>query len=92
MSDDEKRQLLVRELSSEYGHLIGGAALRKLLGFSSAAAMRQAICRRTLSLPTFFVEGRRGRFAVVTDVADWLIQTKAAGLDQSAIRRSNLPR
>lgn len=60
---------LLDDLSNRHGQVIGGETLSKVLGFSSIAAMKQALKRGTLSIPTFFIKGRRGRFALTTDVA-----------------------
>jgi hypothetical protein len=69
---------LLKDLTARYGELIGGSLLSKTLGFSSMAAMKQAINRETLKVPTFFITGRRGRFALTTDVANWLAECRAS--------------
>lgn len=74
---------LLNDLSSRYGEVIGGEMLSKALGFQSVAAMKQAIKRGTLHIPTFFIESRRGRFALTTDVADWLAECRANAEKQS---------
>lgn len=67
---------LLNDLSSRYGQVIGGEKLSKALGFSSVAAMKQALKRGSLDIPTFFIEGRRGRFALASDVASWLAECR----------------
>lgn len=74
---------LLNDLSSRYGEVIGGEMLSKALGFQSIAAMKQAIKRETLRIPTFFIPGRRGRFALTADVADWLVECRANAEKQS---------
>lgn len=69
---------LYKTLSSRYGEMIGGDKLRLVLGFSSLSALCQAISRDTLGLPVFHVTGRRGRFALTIDVADWLTTKRQA--------------
>lgn len=40
--------MLLDDLSNRYGQVIGGETLSKVLGFSSTAAMKQALKRETL--------------------------------------------
>lgn len=74
---------LLSDLSGRYGEVIGGEMLSKALGFQSIAAMKQAVKRGTLRIPTFFIESRRGRFALTVDVADWLAECRANAEKQS---------
>lgn len=69
---------LLNDLGSRYGEVIGGEMLSKALGFPSIAAMKQALKRETLTIPTFFIKGRRGRFALTSDVAAWLAECRAS--------------
>ena len=48
------------------------ASLRHVLGFRTQATLRYAIANDSLSLSTFAMDGRRGRFALTIDVAAWL--------------------
>lgn len=59
-------------LASTYGVLIPGKDLSRLLGFSSAAALRRAHVTGRLSIPMFRLEGRRGWFAHAGDVCAYL--------------------
>ena len=71
---------LHEQLYCEYGPLVGGTALSRLLGYPSAAALRQAEVRNMLPVLVFGIDGRRGRFAFTEDVATWLAalrQTKS---------------
>ncbi len=68
MADAPLRQLLLRE----YGAVVGGRDLRSVLGFKSTAAFGRAVRSGHLPLRFFGLPGRRGRFALVSDVADWL--------------------
>ena len=66
-------ELLERDLLARYNApLLGGDDLRSALGYPSAEALRQAISRGTVPVPVFAVEHRRGKFALVKDVAAWL--------------------
>lgn len=90
---DNLREQLVRELRDRHGELVGGDSLRLLLGFRSIAAFKQAVTRKTLVLPTFYVAGRRGRFALTIDIADWLATTKTEGIikNDQGTKPNNLP-
>lgn len=69
--------MLLADLSRRYGEVIGGENLSKALGFASVSAMKQAIRRGTLTIPTFFIRGRRGRFALTTEVVSWLVECRS---------------
>ena|ERR1039457_6876815 len=84
---------LVVELSRRHGELIGGDTLRHVLGFQTMAAFKKAVGRGTLSLPTFFLEGRRGRFALTADIAKWMLSARNGPATQGIKpQHSNLPR
>lgn len=55
-----------------HGPLMGGAELRRALGYPSANAFRQAVARKTVPVKVFSIEHRRGKFALSKDVAAWL--------------------
>lgn len=59
-------------LERRYGLVIPARDLVRLLGYRTSAAFRQAVRRQTLGLHTFFIDGRRGRYARAVDVAVWL--------------------
>lgn len=63
---------LYRELSDQYGPLVGGRDLCRLLGFSTATAFRQAWRRAQLPVPVFAIPHRRGGYALTLDIATWL--------------------
>ncbi|KZN60863.1 hypothetical protein [Pseudoalteromonas luteoviolacea] len=69
-------QNLKSDMMSQYGPLIGGNALYKVLGYKSKDALRQAICRNTAPVKIFSIEKRRGKFALTQDVAVWLAMQK----------------
>ncbi len=69
--------LLERDLLTRYGSpLIGGEELRTALGYPSTEALRQALARGTVPVPVFAVPHRRGKFALVKDVAGWLARLR----------------
>lgn len=60
------------ELVERYGPLVSGRDLAKLAGFKSTDALRVAEQRGRLGFKVFRIEGRRGRFAHVEDVVNWI--------------------
>ncbi|MFL9927159.1 hypothetical protein PQR62_22995 [Herbaspirillum lusitanum] len=79
--------LLDRELTSRYGPMVSNDNLRLVLGYSSMEAFRQALSRKTIPIPVFEIENRRGKFALVKDVATWLAaQRERAFIDNIAIK------
>ena len=63
---------LERDLLERHGPLISGDALRVALGYQSMDAFRQALVRKTVPVPVFSISTRRGKYALVKDVAAWL--------------------
>ena len=55
-----------------HGPMITGDAPRVALGYPSMEAFRQALSRKTVPIPVFSIEARRGKFALVKDLANWL--------------------
>lgn len=54
--------------------LLSGEALYTSLGYRSADAFRQAQARNSIPVKVFSIKNRRGKFALVKDVALWLAQ------------------
>lgn len=54
------------------GATVGGETLSRALGYPTQDAFRKAHQRGRVPVETFEVAGRRGRFAVVVDIAAWL--------------------
>jgi hypothetical protein len=69
-------EVLESDLLSQYGPMLTGEALRKALGYPTMDAFRQALCRGTIPVPVFPLENRRGKFALVKDVACWLAEQR----------------
>lgn len=63
---------LANELLSKHGPLITGSDLWSTIGFTSAAAFRQAKAQDRLEIPVFSLPNRRGTYAFTKHVADWL--------------------
>ena len=64
--------LLKRDLLQRYGPMVGDDDLRVALGYKSMDAFRQALARKTIQVPVFSLPGRRGKFALVQDIATLL--------------------
>lgn len=79
--EQELRESLVRQ----YGAVVGGADLSNVLGFKSADTLRKAVKNNTLPLTTFEIPGRKGRFAVTLEVANWLIALRNGGVTDPVV-------
>jgi hypothetical protein len=86
MKDQEQANalatLLEHELIGRYGPLISNDDLRVALGYVSMDAFRQALARKTMPIPVFSLPNRRGKYALVKDVAIWLSQQREAAASQ----------
>jgi hypothetical protein len=69
----------VRHLIEIYGPILGGIELRTALGFKSVSAFNRAIALGRVSVPFFAMEGRRGRFARTSAVAEWISAAEERG-------------
>lgn len=72
---------LEQDLLEKHGPMIANDALRAALGYPSMEAFRQALVRKTVPVPVFSVEKRRGKFALVKDVARWLAKVRNDALE-----------
>lgn len=64
---------LEKDLLEMYGSpILSGDDLRKALGYPSLAAYRQALVRKTVPVTIFPIKHRRGKHALVKDIAFWL--------------------
>jgi len=82
ISAETLSSVLERELTYQYGPLVSNDVLRLLLGYSSKAAFRQALSRKTVPIPIFSLANRRGKFALVKDIALWLAIQRESGVKQ----------
>lgn len=64
------------QLFEKYGTMIGSKDLWRTLGYPSPSALRQAVSRKTLEVTLFELPKRRGRFALVRDVALWIAKQR----------------
>jgi hypothetical protein len=68
----ELAQRIKQDLIKQHGMLLFGKALYQVLGFTNGDAFRQAFKRGKLPVAVFELEGKRGRYALVEDIANWL--------------------
>lgn len=66
------REALTGLIMKQYGICVGGEDLRQLLGFKNARAFAQSVRRGHLRLNFLQLPGRRGRFVLATEIAQWL--------------------
>lgn len=76
--EQQLAEALERDLFNRHGPVIGQEHLWQALGYSSIDAFRQAEARQTLPVRVFPLERRRGKFALVKDVATWLARQYTA--------------
>ena len=69
---------LAEQLTRLNGPLVTGDYLRIALGYPSMQAFRQALSRKTVPIPVFSIPQRRGKFALVNDLARWLAAQRPA--------------
>jgi len=73
-----------RELVATYGARLTGRRLYQALGFSGAAAFRQAIARGHVGVALHPIENRgNGRYALCSDIAKWLAVHRLQGVREN---------
>jgi hypothetical protein len=68
MSINHQKEFLL----NKYGPLVGGEELICILGFKTKAAFYRSLRMNKLGVEVFNIEGRKGKFALTENVADWL--------------------
>lgn len=71
----------------EYGPLMGGEDLRRALGYRTWSAFARAVRAEALLVKVFEIPGRRGRFALTQEVAEWLVQLRGQKTDRSEAKK-----
>lgn len=71
-----RAQELEYRLLKDFGPLLSGKPLRKLLGHPTPDAFRQALRRQPAPVPLFKHAGRKGWCAFTRDVALWIVGTQ----------------
>lgn len=87
--EQQLAEALERDLFNRHGPVIGQEHLWQALGYSSIDAFRQAEVRQTLPVRVFPLERRRGKFALVKEVAGWLAGQYAAHAAASASKSTD---
>ncbi len=59
-------------LLNRYGPLLGGDELVIILGYKTKSAFYRSIRTKTLGIEVFNIAGRKGKFALTENVANWL--------------------
>ncbi|WP_286271646.1 hypothetical protein [Thalassotalea hakodatensis] len=75
---------LEKELFDRHGPLMTGEHLSKALGYQSLEAFRIAVRRKTVPIPTFPIEKRKGKFALTKDVAFWLAKLRIKSCENNS--------
>ena len=74
-SIDTLAKVLEKDLLNLYGSpLLSGADLQRAMGYRTIDAVRQAIARKTIPVKVFSMKNRRGKYALVKDIAYWLAE------------------
>lgn len=81
---------LAEAMLREFGPLMGGEELRRALGYRTWAAFARAVRTNAAGIPVFEIPNRRGRFALTTDVAQWLISLREGGSPSQVVGTNNL--
>lgn len=69
---------LATEMTREFGPMLSGERLSQALGYPSMGAFRQALLRGRVPVPVFSLPGRRGKYALVVDIAAWIASQREA--------------
>lgn len=69
-------EALLNELIEKHGEIVNLDSLSKIIGYKTVAAVKYAIKKEQLSINTFYIKGRKGRYAMTRDVASWLIECR----------------
>lgn len=82
--DDAEKALLIDELAKtlesdllgKHGPTMTGEDLLRALGYTSKDGFRQSVVKKTVPVPLFNMEHRRGKFALVKDIARYLAEQR----------------
>ncbi len=80
-------EALARRLLTAHGELVTGLTLATLLGYPTVSAFRQSLLRQQVPVPVFTPPGRRGKFALTSDIAAWLCRCRMSALMQRSQRK-----
>lgn len=77
---------LEEQLLFQFGPTLGGHDLYAALGFKTYSAFHRSKQRDEIGVHVFTLPGRRGWFALTTDVAAWLKVQADQGSNQSGMK------
>lgn len=77
-------------LIKEYGPILSDDLLRICLGYRSLGAFRKSVSRNTVPVTIFSIANRSGKFALTTDVAQWLAQQKLEAIKNNKSKEINM--
>lgn len=84
MNERTGEQMLAADLEKDllalYGPVVTGEALIKALGYVSKAAFRQSLVRKTVPVPVFELDNRRGKYALAKDIARYLAKKRFSSI------------
>ena len=84
MNEKTGEQMLAADLEKDllalYGPVVTGEALIKALGYVSKAAFRQSLVRKTVPVPVFELDNRRGKYALAKDIAHYLAKKRFSSM------------
>ncbi len=83
MTKSEFKQYIEQQLINQYGVLVTGDSLHKALGFNSSAAFRKGVERGTVEIPIMSFKNRRGKYALSTDIAEWITKYRFSSLEKN---------
>lgn len=72
MTSPLELEVVTKDLLAVHGEFVSGKALRLLLGFRSDRTYLKAIQEKKVPVLLIRLEGRKGHFARVRDVARWI--------------------
>lgn len=72
LARQKRIEQIEQELRRNLGAEIGGADLRRLLGYRTPDAFRKAVARGKIPVRTYLHPLRRGRFASARVLAEWI--------------------
>jgi hypothetical protein len=79
-SESQLAEALEQDLLRKYGLLVTGEALIKELGYVSSSAFRQSLVRKTVPVPIFEIDNRRGKYALSKDIAGYLAKKRCTSM------------
>ena len=81
---------LEQDLLRTFGPMMFGKDLIRALGYVSKEAFRQSVVRKTVQVPLFEIPHRRGKFALVKDVAKFLARQRIALEETNSCSEENI--